>query len=648
MSPIFNIKNPKYKKPDLLTTDWKTMSGGLNTLLRPTELSTKEMAQANNIMLTGSGVGTGRWGTTKYFEANATGVARGFVTYSDPSQDISEIMCLTDEGYLAKKDGLSSTVVTGQSWPSGSKVRSTQLGGKTYIASKDAAFTEYDGTDLTVFATLPVPTGISASNISGATGANRISYKITALSPSGGETNASDNYVLEDVPFDLEKSSYQVSWDAVSAASVSGYQIYRGTEGDEALLAGVGPNITEYSDDGGPNSLTVLPPLENTTGGVKSSHIVKYKDRLLVVPSDDPNKVMISGRYPYHSNFSWTHGGGYIYIDPDSGDNIIGIEVQPIADRIVVYKEHSSYIIEIRTVSMGNYVILDPVYETISNAIGCSSQDTIATVENDTFYFGRNGIYVTGYEPNFLNIIRTNEVSARVRPYFNRLTKENYENACAMYVESKYLLSFPGQKDILVYDRERMCFAGIWRMPYGVTHMKRYIDDNGDEKWIIGTDRDNTIYTFSKGSLTDDGEVINKTLRTGRTYFGDWSRLYIMRFFYVMFRAVIGEVNINILVETRDGDFLTAKSFEVTGAEVNGSTGWGMDNWGTTKWGETNSTMVVAGGNEIKRWGSLFKQASLLQIEVNTTSASSDFEFLGAKVNATAQSRGALSSGQRV
>ncbi|GIW70227.1 MAG: hypothetical protein KatS3mg101_0974 [Patescibacteria group bacterium] len=62
-----------------------------------------------------------------------------------------------------------------------------------------------------------------------------------------------------------------------------------------------------------------LPPLTNTTGGVKARCIAKYKDRLLVVPEDDPTKLMISARYPYHTRFNALDGGGYIYIDPDSG-----------------------------------------------------------------------------------------------------------------------------------------------------------------------------------------------------------------------------------------------------------------------------------------------------------------------------------------
>jgi hypothetical protein len=646
--PIFNTRKPKYKKTKVLKAEWDNFRGGLNTLLRPTELDQDELAESSNMMLIGSGVPTGRWGTIKYFAANATGSIRGIGTYKNPTEDIYEIFALSDQGLLAKKDGSSSTTITGQSWPSGSTIRTEQLGGKTYIVSEDVAFTEYDGTDLSVFATIPAPTGLSATNYSGVTGAHRISYKVTAVNDNGGETTASDNYVLNNVPFDLNKSEYHLFWTAPSTATLSGYQIYRGTEGDETLLASVDPQTTEYVDNGDSASQTILSPPTNSTGGVKSKFIKKYKDRLLVVPEDDPNKVMISGRYPYQTRFAWTDGGGYIYIDPDSGDNITGLEVQPIADRIVVYKENSSYLVELKITALGNYNVLDPVYEPISTSIGCSSQATIATVENDTFYFGRDGIYVTGYEPNFLNIIRTNEVSARIRDYFDALNDNDYKNACAIYVDQKYILSFPDRKEMVVYDRERGCFIGPWKLPYGISHMKKYIDGDGTENWVLGSKDSNQLYTFSSATNTDDGTAITKTLRTGKEYFDDWSRLYILRYFYTLFRNVIGSVTINIQVEDRDGTFSTVKAFTITGSEVAGSTGWGMDPYGLAEWGDSNQTDVVSGGDEILRWSTLFKQSRLFQFEVTTSAANSNFELLGLKINATSQSTGSLGSSQRV
>lgn len=644
--PLFSTRTPQYKRSKPATEGWKSFKRGLNLLLRPTELSNEEMAQADNILLKGSGVPTGRWGTNLYFNAGNTGSIRGFATYIN--EGANDLMALTDEGYLQKKNNQSSVVVTGASWPSGSTIRSTQLGGKTIIVSENHPLTIYEGTSLEVFATISPPTGLSATNFSGVTGPNQVSYKVVAIDINGNTTTPSNNFVLENMPFDLTETQSRLQWSAPSAATLGGFEIYRGKAGDELYLAAIGPGATQYTDNGEPTSLTIQAPITNTTGGIKSALVKKYKDRILVVPSDDPNKLMISGRFPNQTKFSWADGGGFIYIDPDSGDDITAIEVQPIADRIVVYKNNSSYLVDLQLVQIGNFSVLDPQYQTVSDYVGCSNQDTVQTVGNDTFYFGRDGMYVTGYEPNFLNIIRTNEVSARVRPYFETLGQLDYTTACALYVDNKYLLSFPRKKEILVYDRERGAFAGIWKLPFGISHMRRYFDSSGTEKWVIGSYEDNKVMTFERSTNSDLGQTIIKTLRTGKNSFGDWTRLYIISFFYTLFREVIGTTTVNILVEDRDGNTSTAESFTITGSEVAGLTGWGIDMWGTAPYGDTNVTEVISGGDEITRWGSLFEQSRLVQIEVVSSATNSNFELLGLKLEAKPQSSGSLSSSQRV
>lgn len=645
--PIFDTRPPAFNPKKPLNAEWKTFKKGLNYLLRPTELSTEEYSKGDNVMLDGSGTVKGRWGSAKYFSVNATGIIRGMGTYMSNDEATNEIFALTDEGYLAKKNGTGSTVISGVSYPSGSTIHTEQLGGRTHIVSSNYPFVSYDGSSLEIFATISPPTGLRATNFSGATGPDRMSYKVTAIGSNGGETTPSTNYALENLPTNLSDTEIRLQWTAPSAASLSGFQIYRGLDGDERLLAAVGPTTTSYTDRGTVASETILPPLANGTGGVQSDIIVKYKDRLIVVDSADKNKVLISGRYPNHTKFSWINGGGYIYVDPDSGDNIVGIAVQPIADRIVIYKNRSSYLLELSTVSIGNYVVLDPQYQPISTSVGCSSQETIQTVENDTFYFGRDGIYVTGYEPNFLNIIRTNEVSAKMRPYFTDFGEQDYKNATALYVDNKYLLSFPTRKEILVYDRERGAFVGIWKFPFGVSYMKRYFDESGTQRWVFGSYNNNQIYTFEKNLNSDDGESIAKTFRTGKEDFGDWTRLSIIRFFYILFREITGEATVNILVENRAGLTSNVKTFTISGAEVAGRTGWGINSWGTSQWGRSKGSFQIA-GSEITRWGSLFKQSRLVQIEILTTSAQSNFELLNIKLTASAQTEGSLSSSQRV
>lgn len=646
--PNFDTRIPPYKKRKDADAEWTTCRKGLNLLLRPTELGRDEMAKADNIMLVGSGVPTGRWGTETYFSANATGSNRGFGTYKTNDELTAEIFALTDQGYLAKKNGTGSTTITGQSWPSGTTIHTEQLGGQTYIVSPDTVFTKYDGSGLTKFSRIDSPTGLYATNFSGVTGTRTVSYKVVGIGENGGQTLPSTPFVLTGMPDNLESTEVHLFWTAPSHATMSGNEIYRGPLGDETLLAQVDPSVTSFVDRGEAASQLVLAPNTNTTGGVKSNFITKYKDRLLCVDVTEPNKLLISGRYPYHTKFSWYDGGGYIFIDPDSGDNIKGIAVQPIADRLVVYKEHASYLVDIQTIQIGNYYILDPQYQPISTAVGCSSQETIQTVENDTFYFGRNGVYVTGYEPNFLNIIRTNETSAKMRPYLDLLGQDDYDTACALYVDHKYLLSFPNRKEIIVYDRERGAWTGPWKFPWGINHMTKFIDSSGNEKWVFGIVDSNQVYNFNMSVNNDDGTTVAKTLRLNKEDMGEWTTLKIMEFIYFLFRNITGETTVNVLLEDRDGNTSVGKSFTISGAEIGGSTGWGFDTWGTVKWGQTNSFSFNISADEFSPWGTLFKQAKYVQLEIITTQSGSNFEFLKANITGKMQNKGALASSTRV
>jgi len=506
----------------------------------------------------------------------------------------------------------------------------------------------YAGSTLVRFTPIDPPTGVGATNLSGVTGTYIYSYVVTATSDTG-ETAGSTSFQISNVPQDLSGTAVQLFWTAPSVSNASlikGYTIYRGSQGEETLLSSAPPNSTTFIDIGLNTSDTIEPPLINTTGGVKSKFLTKYNDRLIAVDAQDPTKLLISGRYPYHDRFSWAFGGGYVYIEPDSGEPITGIAVQPLTDKLIVYKETSSFQLSLDLTTIGTFTLLDPTYQAISTDIGASNQDTIQTVENDTFSFGRNGLYVTGYEPQFLNVIRTNELSAKMRPYLATLNQSDYQTANALYVDNKYLLSFPNKRQMMVYDRERAAFIGIWKLPFGVTKMMRYIDGSGTERWVIAT-TDNRVLTFEESLNTDDGTTIIKVLRTGKNDFKSWSIIKILKYFYILMRAIRGQVNVQIIIEDRDGSNRTAKSFTITGSQLDGDTGYGMQGYGDLPYGETQGTISVT-GDELTRYGTLFVQNRLVQVEVSTTSANGNFELLGIRLTATGQTEGSLPSSQRV
>lgn len=646
--PLFSSNPPAYRPRAAISAQWNSFKKGLNLLLRPTELSRDEYEQGDNIMLIGSGVPTGRWGSTTFFTANATGAVRGLATYANTASLTKEILALTDQGYLCKKNDTLSTTITGISYPSGSHIRAEQLGGKTYIVNKYRPFAVYQGgTNVSVFATISAPTSAYATNVSGISGTFAYSWRITALGPVGGETTGSTAVILPNLPQSLTQTKVRVRWNAPSAATLGGYHIYRGQAGAESWLAYVGASVTSYEDVGDEVSAVRLVPTTNTTGGIISDVIAKYNDRLLMVDANDKTKLLISARFPYQGSFNWADGGGYVYIDPDSGTDITGIGVQPGTNKIVVYKDYSHYEVTLNTITVGNYLLLDPSYQPISISVGASNPDVIQVVENDIFYFGRKGLYVTGYEPNFLSIIRTNEVSARMRPYLQRLGAQDFANANSCYIDNKYLLSFPDRKEVVVYDRERGCFAGLWKMPFGITKMKVFVDSSGTERWVIGTAESNQLYTFESSLNSDNGTTINKTIRLNKEAFSSWTELKIIEYFYILFRNITGEVTVNLLLEDRNGATSTVESFSITGAAVSGRSGFGASLWGSVLWGSSKGT-PVSGGEELTRWGQLFKSGRLVQIEIVCNAANSNFELLSAELTAKPQGKGSLSSSQRV
>lgn len=69
--PILNTRSPAFKKSKDQEVKWDDFRGGLNLLFSPTELKQNELAQADNILLKGSGVRQDVR-QSRYFTVNAT------------------------------------------------------------------------------------------------------------------------------------------------------------------------------------------------------------------------------------------------------------------------------------------------------------------------------------------------------------------------------------------------------------------------------------------------------------------------------------------------------------------------------------------------------------------------------------------------
>ena len=632
--PKFTKSVPSFKAPKQLGFDWANFSGGLNTLFRDLEIKDNELSQAQNVMLVGQGAPTKRWGTAIYHLAGESGMVRGLKGfYPSGASGAVELLAITDDGLLTVKSGASYTARSGFSWSSGYPSEMAQLANKMYIVNGQKELARYSNPTLVGFPTISPPSNLFATGISGATGSNTISYRVTHTS-TVGETAPTDAYPLSSQPLDLTNGTVRVQWTNASTASSvrTGTNIYGRVLGTETFLAHVDGQATRWDDDGSSDpQLFAFPPLADSTGGPKCRFIKKFQDRLIYSGFDsDPTLVLISGRVPNHEKFDFGSGGGFVRIEPDSGDNITAIETTE--DKIIVFKESSVWSVRLNQVQIGNFFLIEPVYSLITGSVGCASQRSVVRVENDILFLARGGrgVYVLGYEPNILNILRTNEISVKVRPYFQNITPTQEMNAAAAYKDYKFIITFPSKNEAMVFDRERNAWTGPWTLDGSILEV--FHDSSDVIRLVMGDDDSTYVDEFSVSYPGDRGVAFGTIVRTKKDDLGDWTRFKNIQNVFSRWRNILGSVSVTIRLESRTGTSYSATSFTVT--PTTGSSGWGNDMWGDFLWGNTNATAIAADQSETIRQSLLNDTARNIQIIAQTDELNDNYELLGVKTEA--------------
>lgn len=631
--PLWSKSIP-YNPGKTLEFDWSTFAKGLNTILRDNEIKQDELAQAENLMLIGRGVPTKRWGTALFYQAgNATGSVRGLKGYYK-SDSTNELLAITDDGYLTKRNGTSFTAINGVSWASGNDVRMAQLNDTMYIVNGQRALARYSAPTLVGFATIAPPTILSATNLSNASGTTQKSYRVSAISEVG-ETLASTQFVLNSQPATLgglAGGTIRLTFTSASNASLlRGFNIYGRDSGNERFIASVAPSATGYDDDGSAIAREfTFTPTSDSTGGPVAKYITRHQDRLVFAGlSGEGAKVLISGRAPFNERFDVGSGGNFIQIEKDAGDDIT--QLWSFKDRIVVFKQRSIWQITLGTTQIGNFFVTEPSAQLITASYGCIAPNSVVAVENDIYFLSREGVNTLGYQANYaIDALRTNALSTKVRPFFDSLTTMQKQSAVARYFKKKYIITFPGLNKTMIYDTERGAWMGPWTTDGRVFEV--YTDTNNNEHLLFGDDNSTNVYEYSESYTTDSGSSIQTILKTRREDFGDWSSFKNLKHLFFQFRNVSGSANIDIRIEKRTGSERSADSFSIT--PQLGSSGWGADLWGSAIWGGTNAAGGGADSQQLIRWRQLREVGRTIQMTIKTDGANDTYELLGIRGSA--------------
>jgi len=324
---------------------------------------------------------------------------------------------------------------------------------------------------------------------------------------------------------------------------------------------------------------------------------------------------------PGATDFTNANSAFTIDFGKDDGFAVTGIAV--FQGDIIIFKENAIYQLSF-TGSTTDAV--SAVVTLITRSIGCVSHRSIAYVENDIYFLTRRGVYVIGNEANFYTAIRTNELSARVRPLIDQISPAGYELCNARYYKDRYLLAAPvgttAVNRVLNYDRRYQAWS-VWDT-IAPRAMIPFIDNNNIEHFYFIQDKaGQSVKEIITGQYNDEGAAISAYWESAAL---DGGSIDITKRFVdlgVVLRQLNGILNITIYA---DG----AEILKDTMIDGVSSSGYGADMIGDAWIGGNISTGTTELGVTNEPWRLVIKRNSrTIKFRIENNRVDENFALLG-------------------
>lgn len=481
----------------------------LNTLVSNTQIKPNELAEAEDIQLVEDGkIQCPRDGQAYFGSESGTRVVGLYPFYKS---DGTRKLLRTSGTKLQYLSGSTWTDVSGYTYTSGLLTSGAMAYDRLYLVNGTDPLTYYDGSTITSFTAISKP-GAPTVTRTGTAGSFTFSYKITAVT-NVGETDGSTAGSTTLNQGTLDTTSYMtVTWSAVTNAI--GYNVYGRKDGQWYFLKYLeGNTSTTYIDKGTETPEEAFtPPEGNSTGGPTGTQIAVYKDSLFILGDpNNPSRLYYSGGGDKIHDFTVSGGGGFIDIAKNDGQKGTGLVL--FKNSMITFKDGSVYQFSFTTDGL-------PQVVQVTSAVGCIAPRGIVVVENDVFFPSDRGIFSIGNEAGFsFDVLRTNELSVRVRTVYRTIDPAYIQNIAAIYANdpTKNLVIFSytpsgstTNSKALVYDRERLGW-------YKWTNIKAncwttYKGTDGVIHFLYGDDSSGYVKEILTGS-DDFGSAIQGTFR---------------------------------------------------------------------------------------------------------------------------------------
>lgn len=633
-------------------------SGGSNSLMDEARMSPKFAVDSTNLLQVQDAVWKTRWGT-KYYGAEFPASPDGASEYVK-SDGSTELIVVSNGKAYKSTDGGAITEITGATFTAGTPCYFMQIAGFLYIANGTDDLARYNGTSLTAYTEISTPTNLAASLAASGLASGVYTYyaEVTALNEVGETTGSTEASIsVNKLRDSWTPATDKVVWSWTAVSGVSRYQLYLADEsGDETLLTSISGENTSFIDD---SSLDlnpyVIPPEQNTTSAPKFKSMCVSGNRIWATNDTGAlYTVYWSGTGQFMGNFSDFYGGGWINLEKGGVEMPVAVkhyqsglgEGRPTVLCKTPNGRGAVWQLTIATATVGDSSFAIPSAMKVVGSFGTESIGGVVATTNDIAFPNRKGWFGLGPEKNYYGLLRTNERSSNIRPYWRSLVSSKIADVCAYFYDAKIFISVPtsasGNDRTIVFDTEKSNWSVDWSV--GAKQFLEYTDTNSNTHFLFIPLSGTRLIELSENYQDDLGVPFNQSyvsplIPVSKTK----TDIMNLREAIVELGRPKGSINFQILGIGKDNSFTTIAAKTITNFGSN--TGVGTDLVGDSYLSSTNDnctynsatdtwdiylTAAPSTFTQATTKGAIRKRAKLyaLQFKVSSSTADTNFTLL--------------------
>ena len=532
-----------------------------------------------------------------------------------------------------------------------------QIGSNLYICNGVDDLFYYDGTNIRRYTSLNAPANLTASLVASGLASGTYTYygEVTALNAVGesvGSTEAS--IAVNKARENWTAGTDKIMWDWDAVATATSYQIYIGDQtAREKLLAGT-PD-TYYQDDGS-RALNpyVETPADNTTTGPKFKSIGLSGNRLWGTNDpDNQSYVYWSGTGSDMGKFSDFYGGGWVALERGGRElptAVVHYQSGTGDGRATVFcrtpeGKGAIWQISIDTLTVGDTQFSVPTATKVVGSFGTDSIQGVVATTNDILFPNKRGMYSLGPERNFYGLLRTNELTAKIRPYWRALDGASMDEIASYFYDAKVFISVPTSAGhpsrTIIYDLERQNWTVDWSI--GARQFLEYTDTGGTTHFLYVHPTEKYLIEISENILGDLGAAFSTSYVSGRIPLSKlWKDFVKVNKVYIKLGQPRGAINFTVSGTQKNKAFSSLGSATII--PISSNTGLGWDLMGEIQMGDTAGTPETFADSSDPRFLQIRKKLRDIQFTVSSNTYDIDYTLQGIIVEGNLIKVGAPSS----